>query len=107
MAFTITPSPGTSPVIGRAGALRLVAVDINISSYTNPGGETLVPANFGMNRILGVIAIGCPFGFVVNFTRSTNKVTIARDNAAATAAALPEIPNTNAFGALSLLVIGA
>lgn len=106
MAFSITPAPGTSLVPIKLGNLRASAVDINITSYTNPGGETLVPASFGMNRILGVIPIACPFGFVVNFTRATNKVTIARDNSAATAAALPEVTNANAFGALSLLVIG-
>ena len=106
MAYSIVPNPGTSMAPVELGPLRGVAVALNITSYTNPGGEILVPANLGMSRIIGVVAIVCPFGFVVNFTRATNTVTIARDNGTATAAALPEVTNGNNFGALSLLVIG-
>lgn len=106
MAFSVVRNDGYSPMMGDLGNLRCVAVDLNVTSYVNPGGETLVPAALGLSRIIGIIPLANARGFVFGFTRSTNKMTIAQDNGTATAAALPEIPNATNFGTVSLLVVG-
>lgn len=110
MAFSLTRTPGVSPALGELGPLRVVSADLNVSSYTNPNGETLDPLMFGMKFILGVVAISAPRGFVYNYTYNAtaaqSKLTIAQDNGVATAAALPEIPNSTNHGTVRFLIIG-
>lgn len=109
MAFSFVQTPGLSPFYDFA-ALRSTVADLNVTSYTNPNGETLTPDQFGMKRIIGADVLNCPRGFVVQFTRvnqgTSLKMTIAQDNGTATAGALPEIPNTTNFGSLTIQVIG-
>jgi hypothetical protein len=88
--------------------VRSASLDVNVTSYVNPGGETFTPDMFGFKRLIGAtVTIGVR-GFVYNFVKSgvNLKLTIAQDNGTATAAALPEIPNGNAHGAITVLAIG-
>lgn len=110
MAFSLTVTPGLSP-IWELNALRATVADLNVTSYVNPGGETLLPETFGMKRLLGAVVIVGQRGFVYNFTRvaqgTSLKMTIAQDVTPAATAALPEITNANAHGAVTVLVFGS
>jgi hypothetical protein len=107
MAFNVVNTPGVSPVIFKAAA-RIVVADLNITSYTNPGGEQLDPKAFNMTRILAVLPMstsGRPATYVPG-TGVAGKLVINQDATPAAAAALPEVPNATNVGVVRVVVFG-
>lgn len=102
MTKTISSLVKTSAV----GPIKLVTVDVNITSYTN-GGEPLVPSDLNMKNFLAVmLSPNENYGYATRYNYTDGVIEVLYGNYDSSDGVLIQIPDTTDVGLVRVVAFG-